>query len=282
MTLPPEFQNWRYPHRITYKGYRLWCAKKSERTVKAQYLYRHFNFHLPRSFVWADAHDRAGLVRYIDALILKDALLIKSIEKEGFASEQTYDDPPEGDVKVQQISPQLLLSCLLGEYPIECPSDVTLHIRPIGGKFYQMDMLKAELVQAGVLDTYYENIAQRTGAGLLVRTPENMPVTEGKDGKVLGADHHLNQPGFNLAAAADQGMRPEAPPQPQAAPERTVSVCPINDCCEVVTTNGQFYIRRIMTATGHLLSMAVSNSAEGPWQIQYKDEVGLEAHGVAA
>jgi len=281
MTLPPQFSNWRYPHRIVYKGYRLWCMRNDGKQVAAHYIYKHFNYHLPRKFQWSDFSDKHGLVRYIDALLDKDALVYREIESEGLANGQVYDDPPR-DVPVQQISPQLLLACLLGEYPIECPSDVTLHVRPIKGKYYQLDRLKAEMVQTGVLDAYYEALEQRRRHGLPLRTPKGLGVTEGKDGKPLAVEHPYNQPGFNLAAAADQGMAQPVQQQPASMPERTISSRLIHDCCEIITYNEQIYIRRIVSGQGQVLLVSTAPTVEGPWVESYKDEVGLRLHKVSA
>lgn len=252
-----------------YRGYRVYPGEKG---CTATFIYSSINYHLPRKFKFSAEAGIADLHRYIDALVDRRSLEIKKYEGEDLAYAQEYEDPP-AEVPIIRISPELLISVLLGEYPLDVPIHSKLQMKGTGGGKFVPDYLPAELADAGLLDAYYEGLRDFIEQGKPYTLREKLRPLEPN----VSMPANGFRPSESLLAAEQQGKGEvvEAP-KPQPPTETPIESHALGDCVEALcaiesSDNDPYFVRRIFTAQGACIYTATSWSLDGPWSVHTMD-----------
>ncbi len=261
-----------------YRGYKL-RKNKARDNFTCTYLFKHSNYHMPRSFVWGPSIHFNELQQFIDVLTQRQILEVKKFEEMGLATALEYEQPPE-DVPIINISAQRLLAILRGEDTLSVPATAKIRFMESSGQHYPLEVF-AELAGESTLGPYIETVLERIAEGRPVFCFGKVPsFVDPKRIQVVPSDVQLHQ-AEQMTARTDEYLEPvEAPPEEIIVKEAELPSH--NETVSLLTRAGEapYYTRRLLTKKGDLLWCGTSYHIQGPWTEYNRDKTRLEALGV--
>lgn len=147
-----------------HRGYNCFIAGKN---IRCTFVHNWCNYHLPRSFVWADKN-WDELARYIDALTERRVMDAKRWEDAGHSFDVVYEKPTSA-APIGRINPNTLIAILRGELVIEAPLD-TVFIFTKHNSRARINAVPMELLTGEVFDQYLRTIQKHTKRPILYCT----------------------------------------------------------------------------------------------------------------
>jgi hypothetical protein len=264
-----------------YRGFRIFAPLLHTQGTdeiphrKVAFIYSRLNFHCPRKFKWGSPERLDQLYEYIDGVLAKDRLVQNKYEQAEICYDHVWE-APDAKTPVVQISSEMLIACMLGEFPIECPIDTVFRIRSFKGGAFIPSELHAEMISRGVVEAYHNALDARIRDGRPVKVTMAQvvkpPVKETGRGVTALPYGPLAGPHANLQAAEAQGekahyRRSEA----LQVREQVVDTSELeNGYVQVITAakaaDVEYLIRRVYDGQGEIVSVSTSYQFEGPWQ----------------
>jgi len=263
-----------------YRGFRL--ERYRTTSVRCIYTMEWANLFLPRSFVWVDISNRAGLAQYIDAIVEKRAVDAGEWERNNLVAEVVASDSTYENVPIVTISPMRLMSVLRGEDPLEVHANTVFRLvnDDNGQKRYTVENFLAEVVSTVKEDEHIKATLERIETQRPIFYSTQLPHSIRSKHNMFPAPMHT---GVNLASTADEAFQD---PTPQAPVTEEVFLTASDhfthtESVSLIAPQGSrpYFVRRILRKDD-VLWAGSSFSIKGPWHCYYKDASRLTALGL--